>query len=423
MGKTKMKKIVLAYSGGLDTSIIIPWLNENYEGAEIVCVCTNVGQEEDWDNLEDKALKSGASKLYIRDVREEFVRDFLFPMLRAGAIYENKYLLGTSIARPLQAKHQVEVALQEKAEAVAHGCTGKGNDQVRFELTYKALAPHLKVIAPWRIWDITSREAAIEYAEKHNIPIGKISKKNIYSRDANIWHISHEGGDLENPWNRPKPELFLWTKSPKDAPEEEMEVTIDFEKGIPVGINGQPLPPVEILVRLNKIGAEHGIGRADLVETRVVGMKSRGIYETPGGTILNVSLRELEMMTLDSDTLHFKQSMSIKYADLIYSGKWFTTLRESMEAFMRKTSEFVTGSVNLILYKGNIIIGGRKSPYSLYIEELASFGESSYNHKDATGFINLYGLSTGVTAIVHKGITSNKGQMQNIKEMAQFHEK
>ena len=423
MSTQEIKKIVLAYSGGLDTSIIIPWLKEHYEGAEIVCVCTNVGQVENWDGMEEKALKSGASKLYIKDVREEFASDFLFPLLRAGASYEGKYLLGTSIARPLQAKHQVNVALEENADAVSHGCTGKGNDQVRFELTYKALAPHLKVIAPWRLWDINSREAAIEYAEQHNIPLGNISRKNIYSRDWNIWHMSHEGGDLEDPWNRPKEDLYLQTKSPKDAPDRETEVTIKFEKGFPVRIDGKKMNPYEILVHLNNLGSANGIGRADVVETRVVGMKSRGVYETPAGTILSTALRELEMITLDSDTLHFKQSLALKYADLVYCGKWYTTLRESMDAFMRKACEYVSGTVRLALYKGNIIIGGRKSPYSLYLEDLASFGESNYDHKDASGFINLYGLSTGVTAIVHKGITSNEGQASEIKEMASFREK
>ncbi len=302
----EIKKIVLAYSGGLDTSIIIPWLKENYPGAEIVGICTNVGQEEDWENMEEKALKSGASKLYIQDIREEFARDFLFPMLRAGAVYEGKYLLGTSIARPLQAKHQVEVALREGADAVAHGCTGKGNDQVRFELTYKALGPHLKVIAPWRVWNITGREAAIEYAEKHNIPLGNISKKNIYSRDWNIWHMSHEGGDLENPWNRPQDEMFQLSTAPREAPDQETEIIIDFEKGIPVGLNGEKKDALDLLEYLNKVGGENGIGRADLVETRLVGMKSRGVYETPAGTILHKALRELEMITMDFDTLAVK---------------------------------------------------------------------------------------------------------------------
>jgi argininosuccinate synthase len=422
--KREIKKIVLAYSGGLDTSIIIPWLKENYDGAEIVGICTNVGQDEDWDGMEKKALASGASKLYIRDIREEFARDFLFRIVRAGARYEGKYLLGTSIARPLQAKCQVEVALQEEADAVAHGCTGKGNDQVRFELTYKALAPQLEVIAPWRLWDISSREDAIEYAQEKGIPLGNISKKNIYSRDWNIWHMSHEGGDLEDPWNRPKNEMFQLTKSPQEAPDKETEIAIDIEKGFPVGINGERLNAVELLSRLNKLGAENGIGRVDMVETRVVGMKSRGVYETPAGEILLTALSELEMMTMDFNTLSFKRKMSQQYADIVYAGKWYTTFRESMDAFMDKAYQYVTGSVRLVLYKGNVIIAGRKSPYSLYLEDLASFGESSYDHTDATGFINLYGLATGVEAMVHKRIDVEEGQAPEMKHVAAtFHDK
>ncbi|MFW6292654.1 MAG: argininosuccinate synthase [Spirochaetota bacterium] len=419
----QVKKIVLAYSGGLDTSIIIPWLKENYDGAEVVAVCTNVGQDEDFENMEAKALASGASKLYIRDVREEFVTDYIFPMLRAGAIYEGKYLLGTSIARPLQAKHQVEVALEEGADAVAHGCTGKGNDQVRFELTYKALAPHLTVIAPWRIWDINSREQAIDYAREHGIPLGDVSKKNIYSRDWNLWHMSHEGGELENTWTRPNEEMYRLTKSPKDAPDKETEVVIDFERGLPVAVNGERMKPMALLDALNKLGAENGIGRTDLVETRLVGMKSRGVYETPGGTILFKALRELEMITLDFDTLSMKNQLALKYADNVYAGKWFTHFRESMDAYMEKAAEYITGSVSISLYKGNAIITGRKSPYSLYIEDLASFGESAYDHADATGFINLYGLATGVAAIVHKHKPSDEGPAVEMRAMAGFHEK
>ena len=418
-----IKKICLAYSGGLDTSIIIPWLKEHYPGSEVIGICTNVGQDEDWDNMEEKALKSGASKLIIRDVREEFARDYLFPMLRSGAIYEGKYLLGTSIARPLQAKHQVDVALQEGADAVAHGCTGKGNDQVRFELTYKALAPQLNVIAPWRLWDIRSREDAIEYAQKNGISIGNISKKNIYSRDWNIWHMSHEGGDLESPWNRPQDEMFQLSKSPKEAPDEETEIVIDFEKGIPVGINGEKKAPLELLNYLNKVGGENGIGRADLVETRLVGMKSRGVYETPAGTILHQALRELEMISMDFDTLAMKNQLALKYAELVYAGKWFTHFRESMDAYMQTASQYVTGSVRVVLYKGNIIIAGRKSPYSLYIEDLASFGESSYDHADATGFINLYGLATGVQSIVHRNPDLDEGPAHQMREMAGFSER
>ncbi len=419
----EIKKIVLAYSGGLDTSIIIPWLKEHYNNAEIVGVCVNVGQDEDWDAMEKKAHASGASKLYIEDVREEFAADYLWPMLRAGAIYEGRYLLGTSIARPLQAKKQVEVALKEGAQAVAHGCTGKGNDQVRFELTYKALAPHLEIIAPWRLWDITSREQAIEYAQKHNIPIGNISKKNIYSRDWNIWHMSHEGGELENTWERPREEMFLLTKDPKDAPDQETILEIGFEKGYPVSIDGQKLAPLEILERLNKIGGENGIGRADLVETRLVGMKSRGVYETPAGTILYQALRELEMITMASETLAIKNQLAIKYAEEIYAGKWFSHFRESMDAYMESASRYATGTVRIVLYKGSLRVAGRKSPYSLYLEDLASFGESAYDHADATGFINLYGLATGVQAMVHERKLPNAGPAVEMRAMAGFHEK
>jgi argininosuccinate synthase len=421
MSKDGIKKIVLAYSGGLDTSIIIPWLKENYPGAEVVAVCTNVGQDEDLSGLEKKALASGASKLYLLDVREEFVKDFLFPILRAGAIYEDKYLLGTSIARPLQAKHQVEVALKERADAVAHGCTGKGNDQVRFELAYKALGPHLKVIAPWRLWSIRSREEAIDYAKAHNVDLGKITKQKIYSRDGNLWHLSHEGGELEDPWNRPVEDMFQLTRSPQEAPDRETELTVDFEKGFPVGLNGKKLPPLAIVEECNRLGAENGIGRADLVETRQVGMKSRGVYETPGGTILFTAHRELEMMTLDADTLHFKRQVALRYSELVYGGKWFTPLREALEAFMAKVSEYTTGSVRLVLYKGNLIVAGRRSPYSLYLKDLASFGASSYDHADATGFINLYGLATGVAAIVRRGVKKETGQVPEIEEMAGFH--
>jgi argininosuccinate synthase len=421
MSKDGIKKIVLAYSGGLDTSIIIPWLKENYPGAEVVAVCTNVGQDEDLSGLEKKALASGASKLYLLDVREEFVKDFLFPILRAGAIYEDKYLLGTSIARPLQAKHQVEVALKERADAVAHGCTGKGNDQVRFELAYKALGPHLKVIAPWRLWSIRSREEAIDYAKAHNVDLGKITKQKIYSRDGNLWHLSHEGGELEDPWNRPVEDMFQLTRSPQEAPDRETELTLDFEKGFPVGLNGKKLPPLAIVEECNRLGAENGIGRADLVETRQVGMKSRGVYETPGGTILFTAHRELEMMTLDADALHFKRQVALRYSELVYGGKWFTPLREALEAFMAKVSEYTTGSVRLVLYKGNLIVAGRRSPYSLYLKDLASFGASSYDHADATGFINLYGLAAGVAAIVRRGVKKDTGQVPEIEEMAGFH--
>ncbi len=423
MSDQEIRKIVLAYSGGLDTSIIIPWLRENYNNAEVIGVCTNVGQQEDWDGMERKAKASGASKLHIIDCREEFVRDFLFPLLRAGAVYEGKYLLGTSIARPLQAKHQVKVAIAEGADAVAHGCTGKGNDQVRFELTYKALGPHLHVIAPWRVWNIRSRQQAIDYARAHDIPLGNISEKNIYSRDWNLWHMSHEGGELENTWNRPAEPMYQLTRSPQEAPDKETEVVIDFEKGIPVGIDGQRLDPLPLLQRLNTLGAENGVGRVDVVETRLVGMKSRGVYETPGGTILNIALRELEMITMDFETLAMKNTMALKYADIVYAGKWFTHFRESMDAYMSKAAQYATGSVRITLYKGNAIVTGRKSDYSLYLEELASFGESSYDHSDASGFIKLYGLATGVGAIVHRDMEADEGPAREMREMASFHEK
>lgn len=423
MSEKEIKRICLAYSGGLDTSIIIPWLKENYNNAEIVAVCTNVGQDEDWDAMEQKALNAGAIKFYAADIREELVAEYIYPMVRAGAIYEGKYLLGTSIARPLQSKYQVDIALKENCDALCHGCTGKGNDQVRFELTYKALAPHLKVIAPWRIWDIRSREDAIEYATSRGINIGPVTKKNIYSRDWNVWHMSHEGGDLEDGWNRPKDEMFLLTKSPKDAPDKETEITIEFEKGLPIGMNSKKMEPYELLDELNKLAAENGIGRVDLVETRLVGMKSRGVYETPGGTILHNAIRDLEMFTINSDALHLKQQLAIQYSDLVYAGKWYTTARYALEEFMKKTTEYTTGAVKLVLYKGSATVVGRKSPYALYQEDLASFGESSYDHKDAEGFINLYGLSTGVTAMVQNKLQDSSGQAIEMKEMMSFHDK
>lgn len=424
MNNSEIKKIVLAYSGGLDTSIIIPWLKDNYNNAEIIGVCTNVGQDEDWDAMNEKAEKSGASKLYIKDIREEFASEYLYKMVRAGALFEGKYYLGTSIARPLQAKHIAEIALQEGAQAICHGCTGKGNDQVRFELTFKAIAPQLEVIAPWRIWDIQSREDAIDYAVSKNVPLGDITKKNIYSRDWNIWHMSHEGADLEDPWNRPQEDLFKLSKSPKDAPDVETEVVIDFEKGFPVGLNGNKMDGFDLISELNRLGGENGIGRDDLVETRTVGMKSRGVYETPGGTILYKAIKELQMLTMDAETLSLKDQLAIRYAELVYTGKWFSNARESIDAFMETANEWCTGSVKVILYKGNIIIGGRKSPYSLYIEDLASFGASSYDHKDASGFINLFGLSTGVAAMVRQGIDAKAGQAAEIKgTAATYHDK
>ena len=397
------KKIAVAYSGGLDTSVIIPWLKEKY-GCEVVAVVADVGQgAHELEGIEAKAKKTGASSCHIKDLRKAFLEEFVWPMVISGAVYEGKYLLGTSIARPLQAKIQVDVALKEGADAVSHGCTGKGNDQVRFELAYKALAPQLVVIAPWRLWSIRSREDAIDYAGAHGIDLGAISKKNIYSRDMNAWHLSHEGGDLEDPWNRPQEPLFQLTVSPKDAPDRETEMTIDFERGIPVAIDGKRMSPFDLLQAANRLGAANGIGRADVVENRRVGMKSRGVYETPGGTILYTALRELEMLTLDADTLHHKQSAALVYADLVYGGKWFTPLREALEAFMVKVSEHTTGSVRLALYKGNLIIAGRTSPFSLYQKDLASFGASvGYDHADATGFINLYGLPSLVSSLVHR---------------------
>ncbi len=397
-----IKKIALAYSGGLDTSIIIHWLKEHYD-AEIVAVCINVGQDEELEGLEEKAIKTGASKFYCIDATKELVEDYIFPMAMSGALYEGKYMLGTSIARPLQAKIQAEIALKENCDALSHGCTGKGNDQVRFELTYKAIAPHLKVIAPWRLWDIKSREDAILYAKKNNINLGGISEKKIYSRDRNIWHISHEGGELENLINRPNEGMFVLSKSPKDSPDKETEVTIDFEKGVPVGIDGKKMDGVSILAYLNRIGGENGIGRSDIVENRLVGMKSHGVYETPGGTILYAALNELRMMVLDKDSLRIMEGISGTYADLIYNGKYFTNVRSSIEAFVGDLMKYATGSIKLALYKGNIIIAGRESKYSLYNESLASFTTGElYSQKDSAGFINLFGLQVGIEAEVHK---------------------
>ena len=397
------KKIALAYSGGLDTSIIIPWLKENYPGCEIVAVCGDVGQGGDeLEGLKEKALKSGAAECHVADLREEFVQDYVWPMLRSGAVYEHKYLLGTSIARPLLAKKQVEVALATGCDALSHGATGKGNDQVRFELTYKALAPHLKVIAPWRMWDIVSREDAIDYADKHGVPIQQ-SKAKIYSRDRNLWHISHEGAELEDPANAPSDGVWMLTASPDKAPDYPAEVAIEFDQGTPVAIDGEKMSGVEIVERLNRIGGEHGVGRIDLVENRFVGMKSRGCYETPGGTILLFAHRELEALCLDRATLHYKQKIALDYADLVYDGKWFTPLREALDAFVNMTQRYVTGEVKVKLYKGHVDVLSRKSPYSLYSEKIASFTMGAdYNQKDAEGFINLTGLPIRVAAAVHR---------------------
>ncbi len=395
---TKPKKVALAYSGGLDTSIIIPWLKENY-GCEVVAVCGDIGQGGDeLKGLEKKARKTGASEVHVADMREEFVTEYLWRLVQSGGVYEHKYLLGTSIARPLLAKKQVEVALATGCDALAHGCTGKGNDQVRFELTYKALAPHLPVIAPWRIWDIVSREDAIDYAARHNVPIAQTTKK-IYSRDRNIWHISHEGGALEDPVNAAPDEIWMLTSSPKDAPDKPAEVTIGFEKGRPVSVNGKTSSGVPLLETLNKIGGKHGIGRIDLVENRFVGMKSRGCYETPGGALIMYAYRELESLTLDRNTLHYKQKLSLDYAEMVYNGLWFTPLREALDKFFEATGQSTTGEVTLRLYKGNIEPVSRKSPYSLYSLNIASFTMGAeYDQKDAQGFINLIGLPMRVRA-------------------------
>jgi len=395
----KPKKVALAYSGGLDTSIIIPWLKENY-GCEVVAVCGDIGQGGDeLTGLEAKARKTGASEVEIADMREEFVGDYLWKLVRSGGVYEHKYLLGTSIARPLLAKRQVEAALATGCDALAHGCTGKGNDQVRFELTYKALAPELPVIAPWREWNLVSREDCIEYAAKHNVPISASTTK-IYSRDRNIWHISHEGGELEDPANAAPDHIWMLTKSPKEAPDTPEEVSVGFEKGFPVSVNGAKLGPVALLEQLNAIGSRHGVGRIDLVENRFVGMKSRGCYETPGGTILMAAIRELESLTLDKSTLHYKQKLALDYAELVYNGLWFTPLRESLDAFFESISQTTTGEITMRLYKGNLDPVCRKSPYSLYSLAIASFTMGAdYDQKDARGFINLIGLPIQVRAM------------------------
>ena len=392
------KKVALAYSGGLDTSIIIPWLKEHY-GCEVVAVCGDIGQGgEELDGLKEKALKTGASEVYVEDMREEFVSDYLWKLVRSGGVYEHKYLLGTSIARPLLAKRQAEVALKTGCDALAHGCTGKGNDQVRFELTYKAIAPHLPVIAPWREWDIVSREDAIEYAKKHNVPIAQTTTK-IYSRDRNIWHISHEGGELEDPANAAPEHIWMLTKSPKDAPDTPAEVTIGFEAGKPISLNGKKLAGVPLLEELNRLGGEHGIGRIDLVENRFVGMKSRGCYETPGGTILMAAARELEALTLDRYTMHYKQQLELDYAEMVYNGLWFTPLREALDAFFETVGQPVTGEITMRLFKGNLEPVSRKSPNSLYSLNIASFTMGAeYDQKDALGFINLIGLPIKVRA-------------------------
>ncbi len=395
--KKTYRKVVLAYSGGLDTSVIIPWLKENY-GCEVVAMVANVGQDDELAGIEEKAIKSGASQVFVEDVRHEFVKDYIFPTLRAGAVYEGKYLLGTSMARPVIAKRQVEIAHKVGADGLAHGATGKGNDQVRFELTYKALDPSLAVIAPWREWHIRSREDAMEYAAARGIPV-PVTKAKPYSMDRNLWHISYEGGILEDPWAEPPADMFRWTVSPEQAPAEPEYVEIGFEAGYPVSVNGAALDPVALVETLNAIGAKHGVGRIDIVENRLVGMKSRGVYETPGGTLLFAAHKELERITIDRDTMHFKETIAPRYAELVYYGQWFTPLREALDAFVDSTQRRVTGSVRLKVYKGQVSVAGRRSPYSLYSEDLATFGaDTVYNQADAAGFINLFGLPITVQA-------------------------
>ena len=400
----KIKKVVLAYSGGLDTSIIIPWLKENYDNCEVIAVSGDVGQGTELDGLEEKAKKTGASKLYVLDLKKEFVEDYIFPTMQAGAVYEDKYLLGTSFARPVIAKAIVDIAKKEGADAICHGCTGKGNDQVRFELTIKAFAPEMTIIAPWRIWNIKSREEEIEYAEAHNIPL-KINRETNYSKDKNLWHLSHEGLDLEDPANEPQYEKEGFLEmgvSPLQAPDKPTYVSIRFEKGVPTAIDGKEMGAVEIVETLNKIGGENGVGLADLVENRLVGMKSRGVYETPGGTILSESHRLLETITLDKATMHYKQMIAIKFGEMVYDGQWFTPLREALSAFVTKTQETVTGDVKLRIYKGNVTSAGITSPNSLYSEDIATFSDDggAYSQKDAEGFINLFGLPLKVKAML-----------------------
>ncbi len=398
-----VKKVVLAYSGGLDTSIIIPWIKETY-GAEIVAYCGDVGQGDDLEAVRKKALATGASKCVVEDLREEFIRDYAFKALSAGAVYEDSYLLGTALARPLLAYRQVQTALAEGADALAHGATGKGNDQVRFEVTYGAFAPHLRVIAPWREWTIRSREDALAYAAAHGVPVDQ-SPRDIFSRDGNLWHLSHEGGNLEDPWDAPRKGMFKLTVDPQDAPDVPAVVTLTFEQGTPVALDGERVGPVVLVEALNRIAGAHGVGRVDLVENRLVGIKSRGVYETPAGTVLHLAHRELERLTLDRDTLHFKQSVSVRYAQLIYDGLWFSALREALAAFVDETEKEVTGEVRVRLYKGRAEAVGRRSPRSLYRQDLATFGAGmEYDHADAGGFIRLFGLPERVRALTRDQI-------------------
>ncbi|KAJ6844980.1 argininosuccinate synthase, chloroplastic-like isoform X1 [Iris pallida] len=400
----KLNKVVLAYSGGLDTSVIVPWLRENY-GCDVVCFTADVGQGVmEMDGLEKKAKASGASQLIVKDLKEEFVKDYIFPCLRAGGVYERKYLLGTSMARPVIAKAMVDAAKEVGADAVSHGCTGKGNDQVRFELTFFALNPELQVVAPWREWEITGREDAIEYAKKHGVPV-PVSKKSIYSRDRNLWHLSHEGDILEDPANEPRKEMYMMSVDPEDAPNEPEYLEIGIVSGVPISVNGRELSPAALLTELNEIGGRHGIGRVDMVENRLVGMKSRGVYETPGGTILWAAARELESLTLDRESMQTKDMFALKYAELVYNGRWFDPLRQSIDKFMEEITKTTTGSVTLKLYKGSVTVASRKSPNSLYREDISSFENGAiYNQADAAGFIRLYGLPTRVRAMLEKGI-------------------
>ena len=400
MEKKQYKKVVLAYSGGLDTSVLIPWLKENY-GCEVIAVSADVGQGSELDGLEEKALKTGASKLYIEDLTEPFVDDFIIPSLKMGAVYENRYLLGTAFARPLIAKRLVEIAKKEGADAIVHGCTGKGNDQVRFELAIKAFAPTMDSIAPWRFWELNSREKEIAYAEEHNIPL-KINRETNYSKDKNLWHLSHEGLDLEDPSNEPDYDKILeMGVSPEKAPDKPTYITLRFEKGVPVALDGVEMKPIDIIRKLNEVGGANGIGLIDMVENRLVGMKSRGVYETPGGTILYHAHNKLEEICLDKETQHYKMQMAIKFSEIVYNGQWFTPLREAMSAFADSTQQNVTGEVKLKLYKGNIIDAGMTSPHSLYSEEMATFGEDEiYNQADSAGFINLFGLPIKVKALL-----------------------
>lgn len=396
-----IKKVVLAYSGGLDTSIIVKWLLETYN-CEVICFAADVGQEEELDGLEQKAINTGASKCYIEDLREEFVRDYIFPAIKANAIYEDRYLLGTSLARPVIAKKQIEIALKEGADAVCHGATGKGNDQVRFEMAFKALAPEIKIVAPWRIWELNSRSLLFDYAEKRNIPL-PITKDKPYSMDRNILHISYEGGILEDPYREPDENMFLLTKSPEKAPDKPVYLDIDFSEGEPVALNGEKLGPVDLMIKLNRMAGENGVGRIDIVENRLVGIKSRGVYETPAGTVLITAHRDLESITLDRDTQHLKDRLANEYATLVYNGLWFSRKREALDALISSTQKNVTGTVRMKLYKGNCIVVGRKSAVTLYEPDIATFDASElYDQKDATGFLNIFGLPLKVEALLRK---------------------